>query len=75
MTATRICTALKESKRIFKKKVPASAYNFFCVFYTHKHSIKLCSNTLNIYLYVSKVIFTPLAGLEMRVTQIFLFFP
>jgi hypothetical protein len=42
--------------------------------YTHKHSIKLCSNTSIIQLYVSKVIFAPLAGLEIRVTQIFLLF-
>ena len=46
------------------------------MFYTHKHSIKLCSNTsiilLIILLCVLKVIFAPLAGLEMRVTQIFL---
>jgi len=44
------------------------------MFYTHKYSIKLCSNTSIIELYVSKVIFAPLAGLELRVTQIFLFF-
>jgi hypothetical protein len=48
----------------------------FVLFYTHQHSIKLCSNTAILYLYVSKVVFAPLAQLEMRVAQIFLlFFP
>jgi len=44
------------------------------MFCTHKHSIKLFSNTSIISLYVSKVTFAPLAGLEMRVTQIILLF-
>jgi hypothetical protein len=35
----------------------------------------MCSNTSIIELYVSKIIFVPLAGLEMRVTQIFVIFP
>jgi len=32
---------------IKKKEVPVSAYNFFffSMFYIHKHSIELCSNT------------------------------
>jgi hypothetical protein len=65
-------------KQTILVRVPVSACNFFFfnMFYTHKHSIKLCSNTsiisLIISLYVSEVIFSPLAGLEMRVTQIFL---
>jgi len=45
------------------------------MFYTHQHSIKLCSNTSIVQLYVSIVIFAPLAGLEMRVTQIYVTFP
>jgi len=32
------------------------------MFYTHKHS-KLCGNTSIIYLYISKIIFAPMAGL------------
>jgi hypothetical protein len=50
-----------------------SAYNFFFLnmFYTHKHSNSAVKHPFN---YVSKVIFAPLAGFEMRVTQIFLLF-
>jgi len=44
------------------------------MFYIYKLSIKLRSNVCVIYLYISKVIFAPLAGLEMRTTQIFLLF-
>ena len=47
---------------------------FLNMFYIHEHSIKLCSNTPIVEFYVSEVIFAPLAGLEMRVTQIFLLF-
>jgi len=58
-------------------RVPVLAYNFFFLnlFYTHKHSVKLCSNTSIISIYVSKFIFAPLVGLEMRVMHIFLLFP
>ena len=51
--------------------VPVSAYIY--LFYNHEHPNKLHSNTYSI-VYVSKVIFAPLAGLEMRVSQIFLMF-
>jgi hypothetical protein len=54
-------------------------FSFLDIFCTHKHSIILCSNTSIILLYVSKYISAPLAGLEMRETQIFpifiFFFP
>ena len=43
-------------------------------FYTHQHR-KLCSN-ISYLICVTKIIFTALGGLEIRVTQIFfLFFP
>ena len=42
------------------------------MFYTHKHSNYAV--TYPLFNYVSKVIFAPLAGLEMRVKQIFLLF-
>jgi len=55
--------------------VCAHARMYVCIFFvdvflTHKHSIKLCTKTSIISLYVSEVIFAPLAGLKMRVTQI-----
>jgi hypothetical protein len=42
------------------------------MFYTHEHSNYAVTNPL--FNYVSKGIFAQLAGLEMRVTQIFLLF-
>ena len=56
------------------KKCQHIFFFFLNIFYTHKHSIKLCNNTFINSLYVSKIIFAQLAGLEMRVTQIFLLF-
>jgi hypothetical protein len=44
------------------------------MFYNHKNPNKLSSTTYSIQLYVSKVIFAPLAGLEIRVSQIFMMF-
>jgi hypothetical protein len=47
-------------------RVPVSAFNFFFLnmFYTHKHSIKLCSNTSVIELYVSKVYLCSIGGVR-----------
>jgi hypothetical protein len=55
-------------------KVPVTAYNFFLLnmFYTHKHSNYAVTHPL--FNCMFQKFFAPLAGLEMRVTQIFLLF-
>jgi hypothetical protein len=47
---------------------------FLFEYVLYSQTLKLCSNTSIIELYVLKIIFSQLAGLEMRVTQIFLLF-
>jgi acyl carrier protein phosphodiesterase len=59
----------------FKSQCQHIIFFFLNVFYTHKHTNSAVTQPLfNYMVYVSKVIFAPLARLEMRVMQIFLLF-